>query len=163
MDRKYASFNCGTFLKVHIFSGLTLVANSWRDHICKRPSFDEYHDGSPSVAFSFMPAVLSVFEQGSNPPLEFLEKGKPSRGGKYSHENFLKCCRSLKMDNYIQHHIISSAIITLVCVVIVKPLKIMSFVFLASLLFSSVTLQNQQRLHHPTEDSAVEKHPLVHL
>lgn len=50
------------------------------------------------------------------------------------------------------------AIITLVCVVIVKPLKItMSFVFFVSLLFSQVTWQNQQILHDPPEDSAVEK------
>lgn len=65
--------------------------------------------------------------------------------------------QKLKIDNYIQQHITNNTIITLICVVIVKTLKIVSFVFLVSLLFPSVIWQNQQILHHPAEDSAVEK------
>lgn len=62
------------------------------------------------------------------------------------------------MGKHREQHITTSAIITLVCAVTVKPLKItMSFVFFVSLLFSQVTWQNQQILLHPSEDSAVEK------
>lgn len=55
--------------------------------LCKNPNFDGYHEGSPLVAFDFMPAVMSLFEQVSNKPFEFSENGKSGTGGKYSQEN----------------------------------------------------------------------------
>lgn len=108
------------------------------------------------IALGFMPTIMWLFGQAFSQQFEFLEKDNSGAREKTVPG---ECCKSLKVGKYEyrEAHIATSAIIMLVCVVIVKPLQIMSFVFLVSLLFSPITWQNQQILHDPAEDSAVEK------
>lgn len=111
--------------------------------------------------------LSSSFERNSNRPLELLGKGKSGTGlgRRRSQEKYLKCCRGLEMDNYLERRITTSAATTSACVVRVKPLKITtSFVFFESLLVSQVTWQKSKKYYVvPLRMQLRKKHPLAHL
>ena len=96
--------------------------------------------------------------------LNFLRKEHPIQEEVYSWEEFLKCCRGLKIDDYIEQHTTTRVVTALVHVVIVKSLRItMSFVFFYLFCFHKSHGKINKYYIILLTIQLWKKHPLSHL